>query len=83
MRKPKHVVVYLDHFDLKEGDFLQCEACGKPACEIHHIYGRGKDKDVIKNLMALCRDCHLKAHGSKDYISKAEFQTIHNKYLNA
>jgi len=81
MRKPKHVQVYLDHFDLKEGDFVVCEACHKPASDIHHINGRGKEKDVINNLMALCRSCHEKAHSSKNLISKEVFQMMHNYFL--
>lgn len=81
MRKPKHVVVYLEHFDLHEGDFVICEACLKPACEVHHINGRGKGKDVISNLMALCRKCHERAHGSVHPVSKGEFQLIHNYFL--
>tara|TARA_R110000764_G_scaffold35667_1_gene79941 strand:- start:24 stop:158 length:135 start_codon:yes stop_codon:yes gene_type:complete len=43
------------------------------AVEIHHIIYRsffGKNKkhlqDVIENLIALCRDCHSKAHGSEE-----------------
>lgn len=81
MKKPKYIVIYLDHFDLKEGDFLVCEACQKPACDIHHIYGRGKGKDVIGNLIALCRKCHDRAHGTKNYVSKDQFQLIHNYFL--
>ena len=73
-----HVKVYLNHFDLL-GEFIPCEICGSKAVDIHHVKGRGKGKDVIENLMALCRDCHNKAHST---ISKNEVQDMHNKYLN-
>lgn len=43
-------------------DFIPCEICEAPAVDIHHIHCRGmggsKDKDVIENLMAVCRHCH-------------------------
>ena len=81
MKRPKHVVVYLEYFGLQEGDFVVCEACQKAACEIHHIHGRGKGKDVIDNLMALCRKCHERAHGSLHPVSKQEFELIHRYFL--
>jgi predicted restriction endonuclease len=77
----KYIQVYFDYFRLETSDFIPCEACQKPAVEIHHIQGRGKDKDVISNLMALCRKCHVRAHSSKNYVSKEEFQYIHANFL--
>ncbi len=81
-----HVKIYLKHFDIGESDVWQCERCCKPGLissfHIHHIYGRGKGKDVIKNLCCLCFDCHQLAHSSKQYVSKSEFQEIHDKFLN-
>ena len=77
----KYIKVYCDYFDIKTENELICEACGKPAVDIHHIYGRGKGMDVIKNLMALCRKCHDRAHGTKNYVSKEQFQYIHNFFL--
>ena len=73
----KYIKVYLNHFDYKE-QYIPCEKCNAPSVDIHHIYGRGKNADVITNLMALCRDCHTKAHS---VISKSEMQSIHNKFL--
>lgn len=81
MSIPKHVKVYMEYFDYVTQSEILCEACGRPSNDIHHINGRGKDKDVIKNLMALCRKCHERAHGSKDYVSKEDFQYIHNNVL--
>jgi len=74
----KYIKTYLDYFDYID-EFIPCEKCSKKASDIHHIYGRGKNKDVITNLMALCRDCHIKAHST---ISKKEMQDIHDKFIN-
>lgn len=74
----KHTIIYYRHFDYGEQDFIPCEGCGKPAVDIHHINGRGKDKDVISNLMAVCRKCHEKLHGP---VSKSDAQYIHNNFL--
>jgi len=75
----KHTRIYMKYFDYGEQDVILCEVCQCQACDIHHINGRGKGKDVIKNLMALCRDCHTKAHEGK--LSKSELQYIHNNFL--
>ena len=59
----KHTKIYHDHFGLDPGDWIGCEVCNSTAVDIHHIEPRGmggsKEKDVIENLMALCRDCHV------------------------
>ena len=73
-----HCKIYMKHFDYVVAEEITCEACGKPAVDIHHITGRGKGKDEIGNLMALCRKCHDKAHTN---ISKSEMQLIHNYFL--
>jgi len=75
----KHTKIYMQYFDYGEQDVILCEACGRPAVDIHHINGRGKGKDVIENLMALCRRCHNLAHENK--ISEGELQLIHNYFL--
>jgi hypothetical protein len=76
-----HVKIYMVYFDYAVPEEIVCEACGSPAVEIHHIQGRGKDKNVIINLMALCRKSHERAHGTKNYVSKEEFQYIHNNFM--
>jgi hypothetical protein len=76
-----HCKIYMQHFDFITESEIMCEACGRPAIDIHHINGRGKGKDVISNLMALCRKCHTRAHGGNDYVSKEQFQYIHNFFL--
>lgn len=79
MKKPKHVQIYMDHFDYTESEFIYCECCLSQAVDIRHINGRGKGKDVISNLVALCRKHHTMCHDEK--ISKGEMQYIHNNFL--
>jgi hypothetical protein len=76
-----HVKIYLQHFDYIAQEEVPCEACTRPAVDIHHIHGRGKGRDVIENLIALCRKCHDRAHGAKNHITPDEFQFIHNNFL--
>ena len=68
----KHVKVYLDHFGYDLDDYIPCEACGRKAVDIHHIKARGmggsKERDVIENLQALCRSCHLDYGDKKQWI---------------
>jgi hypothetical protein len=76
-----HVEIYMRYFDYGEQDFIPCEACGRQAVDIHHITGRGEGKDVIGNLIALCRKCHERAHSAKNHVTPGEFQYIHNSFL--
>jgi hypothetical protein len=71
----------MDYFNYVTAEEILCEACTRPAVDIHHINGRGKGKDVIGNLIGLCRKCHIRAHGSRDYVSKEQFQLIHGYFL--
>lgn len=71
----------MDYFDFKTQSEVICEACGSPANDIHHIHGRGKDRDTIDNLIALCRKHHEQAHFSKKHVTPDEFQYIHNFFL--
>ena len=68
----------MKHFGYGIDDKIPCELCHRPAVDIHHIQGRGKDKDVISNLMALCRPCHVKAHTS---VNKSVMQARHDMFL--
>lgn len=74
----KHVKIYLNHFGC--GDFIRCEVCNFMAVDIHHIkYKSRGGKDELSNLMALCRNCHNKAHDEEykeDYL-----KDLHIKYL--
>ena len=69
-----HTKIYYDFFGLTEADTPLCEVCGKVAVDIHHIYRRGmggsKDKDVVRNLMALCRACHDEYGDKTDFRKK-------------
>ena len=51
------------YFGYSIADFVPCEICEGKAVDIHHIEARGmggtKKPDVIENLMALCRHCHV------------------------
>jgi len=71
----------MKYFDYGEQDFIKCEACPEKAVDVHHIHGRGKDRDTIDNLIALCRKHHEQAHFSKNHITPGEFQYIHNSFL--
>lgn len=67
----KHTMTYLNHFGYDISDFIPCEVCGKTAIDIHHIEARGiggsKQADNIENLMALCREDHIKYGDKKQY----------------
>ncbi len=81
----KHTIIYLNYFGLTIVDFIACEVCGCKAVDIHHIDARGMggdpkgSKDVIENLQALCRECHI-IYGDitefKDLLKK-----VHLKYM--
>ena len=80
-----YIKVYLDYFDLGEQDLITCEGCLKQGrvdgsgFDVHHIDGRGPGKDVIENLMCLCRKHHDQANSNK--LPKDELKYIHNYFL--
>jgi 5-methylcytosine-specific restriction endonuclease McrA len=67
----KHVKIYLDYFGYDVNSFIDCEVCAGRAVDIHHIEPRGmggsKTKDVITNLQALCRACHVEMGDKKQH----------------
>jgi hypothetical protein len=79
----KHTKIYLDYFSFDRCDFIPCEVCGNPANDIHHIDARGmggsKEKDVISNLQAVCRGCHIQYGDKKQY--KELLKDIHSNYM--
>ena len=75
-----HTTIYFKSLGFAFCDAIYCERCGAVAVDIHHIHGRGKGKNNVNNLMALCRDCHTTAHSTR---SKDEFQRIHSRFLLA
>ena len=76
--------MYLNHFGYDISDFIPCEVCGKTAIDIHHIQARGiggsKEADNIENLMALCREDHLKYGDKKQH--KEWLKSIHEQRLS-
>ena len=67
----KHVKIYFDYFGYDISDFIPCEICQDQANDIHHIECRGmggtSKADTIENLMAVCRNCHLKFGDKKEH----------------
>ena len=79
----KYKQVYLDYYGLIPEDFIPCEVCSAPSVDIHHLIIKGmggsRTKDYIENLIAVCRDCHNKCHGSIEFNTKAK--EIHKNNL--
>lgn len=70
----------MDYFGYDISDTIICEICQKAvAVDIHHIEARGiggsRNKDVIENLMAVCRACHVSYGDLKEY--KEPLKKIH------
>ena len=78
-----HTKIYFKYFGYDVTDFISCEVCGNRAVDIHHIHARGmggtKDADNIKNLMALCRECHIEKGDKKQHLDF--LIEIHNEKL--
>jgi hypothetical protein len=81
----KHTKIYFDYFGYGKEDFVSCEVCGRRACDTHHIDCRGmggsKEKDVIENLMAVCRECHIKYGDKKEYMDFLKEK--HHEFMEA
>jgi 5-methylcytosine-specific restriction endonuclease McrA len=77
----KHTALYLKAFSFDISDFIPCEVCGTQAVDIHHIKARGiggsNNKDTKENLMALCRNCHIKYGDKKQHLDF--LLEVHNK----
>ncbi len=78
-----YIELYCNFFGIAYGEFLGCEICGTRVTEIHHIHRRGaggtKLPDEICNLMALCREHHIK-YGDKKQFKEYLYYT-HLKHL--
>ena len=76
----KYIRNYFLHHGVPEGEIINCKVCGSDsrADDLHHVYikgmgGRktfllnGKEYDIDDpiNLIPLCREHHLQAHGGK------------------
>ena len=81
----KHTRLYYKHFGYALDENIPCEVCGNIAVDLHHIDNKGmggsKTKDYIHNIIALCRDCHDKAHNEQ--LSKDELYKIHERRINS
>ena len=75
----RHVKIYMQSFDYGIDDFIPCEYCGGRCVDVHHINGRGKGKDVIENLMGLCRLHHTDAEMER--IPKQDLIIIHTNFM--
>lgn len=70
---------YLNHFGYVEQDFIPCENCGNRAVDVHHLTFRSQGgKDVIENLIGVCRDCHNHAHSDKSFNEKLREKHLKN-----
>jgi len=85
LRVQRHTKIYLKYFGYSIADTIACEYCGKPASEIHHLKPRSLCSDAevnkISNLIALDRECHEKAHNSRDF--NEDLKVIHRRNVNA
>lgn len=79
----KYTKIYLDYFGYDTSDFICCEVCGAKAVDINHLQCRGmggtKKEDVIENLMAMCRKCHIDLADRKKY--KELLETTHLNFM--
>lgn len=74
----------MDAYGFDEMGAIFCENCQSVAQDIHHIIPRsrifGKERDDPNNLIALCRNCHDKAHyRAEPYLYGDDLQKIHNR----
>lgn len=83
-----HTKIYFKFFGYVTSDWIKCEIpeCRKQAVDIHHIVCKGMggnpsgDKDVIENLMALCREHHEEFGDKKEY--KEYLKIVHQKNID-
>ena len=73
----------MDFFGYGVDDFIPSEISGERATDVHHIDCRGmggsKNKDDIKNLIALTRKEHIKYGDKKQY--KDFLYKIHQTFM--
>ena len=75
-----HTKVYMNFFgyDISD-DYIPCEMCNSPSVDNHHIEKRNKTKnDFIENLIAVCRDCHIKAESDGMFNMFCRIQHLEN-----
>jgi len=85
----KHIKNYLEYYWMDNAENIRCEICWMQAVDVHHVTPRSKfwkknkeEQDNIKNLIALCREDHMRAHFQKEpYYSKEFLYDVHSKNL--
>ena len=83
----KHTKIYFDYYKIDYDpvsgwhDWIKCElpSCFSGTQDVHHLNGRGPGKDVIENLMGLCRLHHDKCNSNE--LPKSKLIEIHLKNL--
>lgn len=63
-------------------DWIPCECCGAESVDCHHVWARSIRKDLendINNIMAVCRECHVKFGDKKD--KRDYLIEVHKKYM--
>lgn len=62
----------------------RCEACGRPASEVHHVRtkGAGGDDDPA-NLLSLCREHHAEVHTMGKTALIEHFPYLYDKITGA
>ena len=79
----KHTKIYMEYFSYHLSDWMPCEICGCEAVDLHHIEARGmggsNERDVLENLMALCRGHHIFYGDKKQY--KQMLIDVHTKFM--
>lgn len=59
-------------------DHPNCELCGEPATEVHHIFHKrkgNKELETEMNYISLCHECHVSAHNQVQYTADKIFET--------
>lgn len=86
-----HTKNYFDFFNIDYDpisgwhDHINCELCGSTAIDLHHIENRIKGIKIlnrIDNIIALCRQCHEKAHANAYGYSKDYLKQVHENIMN-
>lgn len=81
-----HTSIYTNFFGYQIPSDCVCEICGCPAVDVHHIEARkmggnpSGDKDVIENLMGLCRECHTTFGDYPEY--KPRLKVVHLNFID-
>tara|TARA_R110000751_G_scaffold31372_1_gene80003 strand:- start:78 stop:332 length:255 start_codon:yes stop_codon:yes gene_type:complete len=59
--------------------YPDCQACKGMAVDVHHIIFKSQGGgDTIENLISLCRECHLGAHG----VDKERWEDVFKRIKN-